>query len=327
MLLCCCLAFFHFSLKDSLWLCLYCKSGADNLPQLLSVFVLKDRSATHRPLAGQLFPCSICTCHPSAFWELPVGKPTRALRVVSLYTMSHFRCFQNSLFVWLLTIRLQCIPMWTPLDISVLGSLGLLQSGYLFSSPGLGSFQPLFTQISFLHPPPPAFPGKPTMWVLVVFMLFHKSFLSSLSLFIFPSNQIFSLSSLTLSFVWSSLLLNPSSKFVISFIVFFGSRIFIRSFLKYSLCWCSHFVHALFSWAGWAPPWGFHWIISLVINVPIYWGLVCGDLFCSFDWSMFPFFFMCLVTVGICAFDKTTISLSLYRLASYREKNFISQWG
>ena len=61
-------------------------------------------------------------------------------------------------------------------------------------------------------------------------------------------------------------------------------------------------------------------------------GLISDDLFCSFDWTIFPpppFFFVCHVIFfpfESWIFEKTATSPNLYRTVLYKARTFQSDW-
>ena len=196
--------------------------------------------------------------------------------------------------------------MWVLLDSPFLEVSGLPVSGCLFISPGWGSFQPLFwdklsSPFSLSSPS-----GTTGMQIVVHLMVSHKSLkLFSLSFIVFSfcfsdwmNSTALSLSLLTLSSTWSSVLLYPSIEFFISVTAFFGSLISVWYFVLFLFfcCWNSHFVHALFSWPQWAYLWLLFWTLNHGNYVSLFHYEVCfwRGFFGLFVWNIFPCFFIFL---------------------------------
>lgn len=130
--------------------------------------------------------------------------------------------------------------MWVSLNVSCLESIGLLGFVDSYLSSSLGSFIPLFLQISlcpFLSSPSGMMP------LFLFLMMFHRSlrlYSHFFNLFSFCSSELIvsialSSSLLILSFACSNLLLNPFSGFFISAMLFI-----------FSICFCSFLAFCFF---------------------------------------------------------------------------------
>lgn len=121
------------------------------------------------------------------------------------------------------------------------------------------------------------------------------------------------------SYVCLCLVVNLSKEILNSVTAFFKSKISVRFFFLVSLCWNSHFGSFIIF------PRPLSIFMTTVLNplpcnscIFVSLGTVPGDLFYSFDWVIFPCFFMFFITVLIFAHLKKTVnSLSPYRLTSY----------
>ena len=129
------------------------------------------------------------------------------------------------------------VSVWISLSSYCLGLCVLPGPGYLFPFWCYESFQPLFHQICFLSLSlSPRF-EIPRVWMLVHLMLSQRSLkLSSINFFSFCCfdrmiSAILSSRLLKCSSVSPNLLLNPSSVFSVSVIVFFSSDCFHISFI------------------------------------------------------------------------------------------------
>lgn len=164
------------------------------------------------------------------------------------------------------------------------------------------------------------------MPMLIYSMVSHKSpKLSSLLFILFLWLQNFKMNCWVCWFFffscWPSLLLNSSSEFFSSVIAFFISKILFGSFLySLSFCW-THYIHLSFFWTHCA----FLMVVilnSLSSNSYTFISLrsVFADLFCPFDWTIFPCFLMLLITLCwyMLIFAKKPSHLSVFRTALYK---------
>lgn len=151
------------------------------------------------------------------------------------------------------------------------------------------------------------------MHILVCLLVPYKSPRLSLLFFIFflfaPFTQWFQhlqVHRFFLLLLWS-LLLNLSSEFFNLVVVFFSLRIYIRvlSYTFYLFIDILIFVYESFSWFCWFSVFSFTLLsifkmvilnsLSGIVLISDYFGSISGDLFWSFDWTMFPYIFVYLV--------------------------------